>query len=180
MCEDGDGCRRLPLLRALGQAPPAGGLACGGGCDNCARAAREAAEARRRPAKLDLSREAVLAVRLVRGRVLTRTLALTLTLALALGLTPVLGARLLQPLTAPHCPSLPLTAPYCLSLPLTVPHCLSLPLTASHCCLATHLTRCAWRAGWGARSPSTRSRRRCEARESGAPSPTGTTYSLQP
>ena len=25
MCEDGEGCRRLPLLRALGQAPPEGG-----------------------------------------------------------------------------------------------------------------------------------------------------------
>eukprot|EP00964_Phaeocystis_antarctica_P036497 scaffold20851_cov60-Phaeocystis_antarctica.AAC.2 len=46
------------------QAPPEGGLACGGGCDNCATAVREAAEARRRPAMLDLSREAVLAVRL--------------------------------------------------------------------------------------------------------------------
>ena len=46
------------------QAPPEGGLACGGGCDNCATVVREAAEARRRPAMLDLSREAVLAVRL--------------------------------------------------------------------------------------------------------------------
>ena len=46
------------------QAPPEGGLACGGGCDNCATVVREAAEARRRPALLDLSREAVLAVRL--------------------------------------------------------------------------------------------------------------------
>ena len=63
MCEDGEGCRRLPLLRALGQAPPEGVLECGGGCDNCAAAAREATEARRRPAMVDLSRHAVLAVR---------------------------------------------------------------------------------------------------------------------
>jgi hypothetical protein len=152
--------------RGLCQVPPEGGLACGGGCDNCATAAREATAARRRPAKLDLSRAAVLAVRLVRGGALTRTLrgraltlalAPTLTLALALSPAAVLAARLLQPLTAPYCPllplaapccpllpltapycpSLPLTAPYCPLLPLTAPHCPSLPLTAPYCRLAT-------------------------------------------
>ena len=40
----------LALARAvLGQAPPEGALECGGGCDNCAAAAREATEVRRPP-----------------------------------------------------------------------------------------------------------------------------------
>ena len=89
----------LALARAvLGQAPPEGALECGGGCDNCAAAAREATEARRRPAMLDLSRHAVLAV-----RTLALPLAMPLpTLAMPLpGHTPTLAVPLPWPCAYP-------------------------------------------------------------------------------
>ena len=63
MCEDSDGCRRVPLLRALGQ--EAAATSCGGGCDNCAARAAAAARNRAAPPPLDLTREANLAVRVV-------------------------------------------------------------------------------------------------------------------